>query len=78
LIPNIRDINVQINRDNLFLSLFDIRTRKSSEGGNLVVLKGGPNSRHNRYLRYQYDRMLWLIGAFDFINEKKNNISELK
>jgi hypothetical protein len=58
LIPDIRSESIQQKGQDLFLSLFNIRTRKSAIGGNSVILRGGPNGRRNRYLKYQYDRML--------------------
>jgi hypothetical protein len=59
IIPDIRNLIIQENTHDLFLSLFNIRTRRSKTGeGNKKILQGGPNGRRNRYLRYQYDRML--------------------
>jgi hypothetical protein len=58
LIPDIRSLTIQGKKQNLILSLFNIRTRRDETDGGKVILKGGPNGRKNRYLRYQYRRML--------------------
>jgi hypothetical protein len=58
LMSDIRSLSIHEQPHDLFLSLFNIRTRKSEEGGSKIVLRGGPNGRQNRYLKYQYNRLL--------------------
>jgi hypothetical protein len=78
IIPNIRSLSIQEKSHDLFLNLFNIRTRRGETGGSSIVLKGGPNDRKNRYLKYQYYRMLWLIGAFPSLNKKETEINQIK
>jgi len=54
LIPDIRSLSIQERCQDIFVSLFSIRTRKSEDGGSKIILRGGPNGRANRYLKYLY------------------------
>jgi len=78
LIPDIRSLSIQEKSHDNFLNLFGIRTRLGEIGGNQIILKGGPNGRANRYLKYQYSRLLPLIGAYKCLNKKETEISEYK
>jgi hypothetical protein len=78
LIPDIRSLSIQESAHDLFLSLFKIRTRKSEDIGSKIVLRGGPNGRRNRYLKYQYKRLLELIGAFLTLNKNETEINEIR
>lgn len=62
LIPEIRQMTVIKGLRDLTLSLFGIvRYRRETS---INVLEGGPNRKANRYLRYQYKRLLSYIEAY--------------
>lgn len=76
LIPDVRSLKIQEKPYDFYLSLFKIFTRKSAKGGNKIILRGGPNGRANRYLKYQYSRLLPLVGAFLVLNKEQTAINE--
>jgi hypothetical protein len=59
LIPNIRDTDIDLGEGHEILEAFGIKRRT----GTVVTLFQGPNRRLNRYLAYQYKRLILSIGG---------------
>lgn len=57
LLPNVRKTEIKAGDENKFKLSFDVSNRT-------VKLYGCMNSRHNRYLKSQYARMLKSLGCF--------------
>lgn len=66
LIPDIRSMSIIKGLRNLNLSLFGVA--KYNKDTSITLLKGGPNGRLNRYLRYQYKRLLYSIYALPIVD----------
>lgn len=73
LIPNIRHLSVQEKCHDVFLNLFGIKSRKCESDGNLVILRSGPNKRANRYLKYQYSRLMNQLCAYKVLIDPEKN-----
>jgi hypothetical protein len=59
LIPNISKSEVEVGTLSNVLELFGLKRRE----GTRVILYHGPNGRSNRYLRFQYQRLVFSIGG---------------
>lgn len=68
LFADIRSASVEVGKLSKFFSWFGISLK---EGGRVSLFKG-PNGRANRYLRFQYIRMLKALGAkIEFASVKR-------
>jgi hypothetical protein len=59
LFPNVRDTRIEVGEECSWFKLFGINRRSKT----LVTMYMGPNRRLNRYLSYQYTRLINSIGG---------------
>jgi hypothetical protein len=67
LIPDVRQMSVIKGLKDLAISLFGIS--RFDKESSIIVQGGGPNGRANRYLKYQYKRLLTRIEALPRVND---------
>lgn len=71
LLPDIRKASVDKGKYSKFFELFGLKLRVDSE----TILEKGPNKKANRYLRYNYIRMVKsLFGTVEFASVKRTFI----